>query len=81
MELFGTFPKPNEPASKENKPQAFHEYTMRQAIEEGFILDVLRGYTTYSLYYKLEHEALNKDEQVRPVLLSICYIIINTLEF
>ena len=64
LELFGTLPKPNEPASKENKPQAFHEYTMRQAIEEGFILDVLRGYTTYSLYYKLEHEDLKKDEEV-----------------
>ncbi len=33
--------------------QAFHRYTMRQAIEEGFILDVLRNYTTYATYYKL----------------------------
>ncbi|MDT3678861.1 MAG: type I restriction endonuclease [Burkholderiaceae bacterium] len=31
----------------------FHLYTMRQAIEEGFILDVLRNYTTYKAYYKL----------------------------
>ena len=31
----------------------FHRYTMRQAIEEGFILDVLRNYTTYRAYYKL----------------------------
>jgi len=30
-----------------------HRYTMRQAIEEGFILDVLKHYTTYSIYYKL----------------------------
>ena len=30
-----------------------HLYSMRQAIEEGFILDVLRGYTTYSTYYRL----------------------------
>jgi type I restriction enzyme R subunit len=30
-----------------------HKYTMRQAIEEGFILDVLRYYTTYATYYKL----------------------------
>ncbi|HUS75277.1 MAG TPA: type I restriction endonuclease [Methanothrix sp.] len=29
-----------------------HRYTMRQAIEEGFILDVLKNYTTYSTYYK-----------------------------
>jgi type I restriction enzyme, R subunit len=32
---------------------ASHRYTMRQAIEEGFILDVLRNYTTYKAYYKL----------------------------
>jgi type I restriction enzyme R subunit len=31
----------------------FHLYSMRQAIEEGFILDVLANYTTYSTYYKL----------------------------
>ena len=30
-----------------------HRYTMRQAIEEGFILDVLRNYTTYAAYFKL----------------------------
>lgn len=31
----------------------FHLYSMKQAIEEGFILDVLRGYTTYQSYYKI----------------------------
>src|SRR5262245_31376102 len=30
-----------------------HKFTMRQAIEEGFILDVLRHYTTYATYFKL----------------------------
>ena len=35
------------------KPQPFHLYAMRQAIEEGFILDVLNNYTTYELYFKL----------------------------
>ncbi len=33
--------------------QAFHRYTMRQAIEEGFIMDVLQHYTTYATYFKL----------------------------
>ena len=33
--------------------QPTHRYTMRQAIEEGFILDVLRNYTTYRTYYRL----------------------------
>lgn len=31
----------------------FHEYTMKQAIEEGFILDVLKNYTPYSSYYRI----------------------------
>jgi len=34
-------------------PEAFHIYSMRQAIEEGFILDVVRNYTTYATYYRL----------------------------
>ncbi len=33
--------------------QPAHRYTMRQAIEEGFILDVLKHYTSYATYYKL----------------------------
>ena len=33
--------------------EPFDRYTMRQAIEEGFIMDVLRNYTTYKAYYKL----------------------------
>jgi type I restriction enzyme R subunit len=32
----------------------FHLYSMKQAIEEGFILDVLANYTTYRSYYELE---------------------------
>ena len=35
-------------------PQPFHLYSMRQAIEEGFIVDVLQNYTTYEAYYQLE---------------------------
>ncbi len=37
----------------DGKPVAFDLYSMRQAIEEGFILDVLAHYTTYKTYYKL----------------------------
>ncbi len=33
--------------------RAFHIYSMKQAIEEGFILDVLQNYTTYKQYYKI----------------------------
>lgn len=45
------------------KPKPFHLYSMRQAIEEGFILDVLQNYTTYELYYKLE-KAIKDDPQL-----------------
>lgn len=38
----------------EQRYAAFHLYTMRQAIEEGFILDVLKNYTTYHTYWKVE---------------------------
>ena len=37
----------------ERKFIPFHLYSMKQAIEEGFILDVLKGYITYKSYYKI----------------------------
>lgn len=42
----------NEPSPATNKPP-FHHYSMRQAIEEGFILDVLQNYTTYKRFFGL----------------------------
>jgi type I restriction enzyme R subunit len=39
----------------------FHTYSMRQAIDEGFILDVLANYTTYSTYYKLANSHPKND--------------------
>lgn len=56
LEVFGT-------KNKQEKPQPFHLYSMRQAIEEGFILDVLENYTTYELYYKLS-KAIEDDPQL-----------------
>ena len=38
----------------DGSPNPFHLYSMRQAIEEGFILDVLQNYMTYQAYYQLE---------------------------
>ncbi|WP_257255085.1 type I restriction endonuclease subunit R [Endozoicomonas sp. SESOKO3] len=64
LELFGRLPKPNEPASKKNLPEAFHVYSMRQAIEEGFILDVLKNYTNYKVAYQLAQKIEAKDEEV-----------------
>lgn len=45
--------------SADGKPnyRAFHVYSMRQAIEEGFILDVLKNYTTYEMFYKVIKKA------------------------
>ena len=49
LELFGT---PTE--GEERRFEPFHLYSMRQAIEEGFILDVLANYTTYKTYCRIE---------------------------
>ena len=42
--------------STKGQKEAFHFYTMKQAIEEGFILDVLDNYLNYETYYKLNKE-------------------------
>jgi len=47
----------------QGKPQPFHLYSMRQAIEEGFILDVLQNYITYKLYFKLS-KAIEEDPEI-----------------
>jgi len=49
LELFGSPYK--EDGKTKHRP--FHNYSMKQAIEEGFILDVLKSYTTYQSYYHL----------------------------
>ncbi|KZZ33461.1 restriction endonuclease subunit R, partial [Oleiphilus sp. HI0085] len=64
LELFGRLPKPEEAPSKTNKPEAYHVYTMRQAIEEGFILDVLKNYTNYKVAYNLALKIDGADEEV-----------------
>lgn len=46
LEVFGR-------VGTDGRPAPFHLYSMRQAIEEGFILDVLRNYTTYKTYFGL----------------------------
>lgn len=53
LELFGRRPQPDHAAGPGNLPTAFHVYSMRQAIEEGFILDVLKNYTPYKLAFRL----------------------------
>ncbi|MCL6445878.1 MAG: DEAD/DEAH box helicase family protein, partial [Alicyclobacillus sp.] len=57
LELFGRRSEPD------GKPVPFHLYSMRQAIEENFILDVLQNYTTYKAYYRLA-KAIEDDPEV-----------------
>jgi len=56
LELFGRRPNPSEPAGPGNLPAPFHVYSMRQAIEEGFILDVLQNYTSYKVAFQLAQD-------------------------
>jgi type I restriction enzyme R subunit len=63
LELFGRRPSPDLPAGPDNLPAPFHIYSMRQAIEEGFILDVLKNYTPYKLAFKLAHEGKEFDDK------------------
>jgi type I restriction enzyme R subunit len=62
LELFGRRPNPALPAGADNLPTAFHVYSMRQAIEEGFILDVLQNYTPYKLAFRLANNGKEWDE-------------------
>lgn len=57
-ELFGTL-------GPDGTRRAFHTYSMRQAIEEGFIVDVLRNYTTYEELMRLEDRARQEVELPR----------------
>jgi type I restriction enzyme R subunit len=47
----------------DNLPKSFHRHTMRQAIEEGFILDVLENYTPYAVAYNLK-KMIDDDQRV-----------------
>lgn len=56
MEVFGQ-------TADDGKPAPFHLYSMRQAIEENFILDVLKYYTTYKTYFRLS-KAIEEDPDI-----------------
>ncbi|MFZ0407608.1 MAG: type I restriction endonuclease [Cyanobium sp.] len=72
LELFGRRPNPAEPAGPGNLPAPFHVYSMRQAIEEGFILDVLQNYTSYKLAFQLAQDghSLSTEEVERSAALK-----------
>ena len=60
LEMFGE-PLPSAAEGKV-KHQPFHSYTMKQAIDEGFILDVLKSYTPVDSYYKLVKKTVDDPE-------------------
>lgn len=63
LELFGRRPDPSMSAGAGNLPLPFHVYSMPQAIEEGFILDVLQNYTSYKLAFKLANGGKEFDDK------------------
>lgn len=63
LSLFGRPLDPDQRVSQDNPPAPFHLYTMQQAIEEGFILDVLLNYTSYQAAFKIGSE-LADDKRV-----------------
>ena len=57
LQLFGR-------VNRYGKREAFHVYSMKQAIEEGFILDVLQSYTTYKTFYEI-NKAIEEDPKYK----------------
>lgn len=55
LEIFGR-------KGDDGKPHEFHLYSMKQAIEEGFILDVLKNYMTANVYYKVKKKIEDNPE-------------------
>jgi type I restriction enzyme R subunit len=73
LELFGTL-------GPDGKKRSFHLYSMRQAIEEGFILDVLNSYATYKTYFRLAQKAAERDpefERARAAAAIARYVILH----
>lgn len=60
LEMFGK--KIEKPGQEEPAYQAHHVYSMRQAIEEGFILDVLSNYMTYDVSYRIANSTVENPE-------------------
>lgn len=50
--------------NKNGNHEAFHLYSMKQAIEEGFIMDVLQNYTTYKTMYQINKE-IEEDPELK----------------
>lgn len=59
LQLFGTL-------NEQGKKVAFDLYSMKQAIEEGFILDVLKNYVTYKTYYQI-NKAIEDDPELETI--------------
>ena len=70
--IFGRLGDKLDPQTGQPIPESFHLYPMRQAIEEGYILDVLKGYIPYKTAYKLKEDVVaDKLVDVRVALRTI----------
>jgi type I restriction enzyme R subunit len=59
LQLFGTL-------NEDGRKTAFDNYSMKQAIEEGFILDVRQNYVTYDVYYRI-NKAIEDDPELKNI--------------
>lgn len=66
LEMFGRM-------GASGKPEPFHIYSMRQAIEEGFILDVVKNYTTYKTFFKVSKSIAEDPELPKKKAVSSLY--------
>lgn len=71
MFAFTATPKPTTlnlfgKVNKKGQREAFHLYSMKQAIEEGFILDVLQNFTEYKTYYQINKE-ISEDPRCKTI--------------
>ena len=68
LTIFGT-------KSPDGKYRPFHLYSMKQAIDEGFILDVLKNYTTYKRYFQLVQRGQDKQVDAKQAIRTIMRLV------
>lgn len=71
LQTFGILVEKGETPDKD-KYKAYHNYSMLQAIEEGFIKDVLKNYTTYQISYEIARQSEdNPDYEETPATIAL----------
>lgn len=68
LRIFGT-------KADDGKYRPFHRYSMKQAIDEGFVLDVLKNYTTYKRYFQLVQKGQDKQVDAKKAIRAIMHLV------